>query len=156
MWSNKFLIYKIKFCSTFVSTWIFSCAWKCHVTELNTLVPQMVVDAISCWLQSHQCQIMAIISSVIKKCYLCWLMDASFMHDVSQLIGYVTKLVNEYLCQSGLTPLHLVAQEDKVNVSEVLVNHGATIDPETKVMTSHHKMGFHILWGNSMCKMVFI
>ncbi|XP_016138733.1 ankyrin-3 [Sinocyclocheilus grahami] len=59
-------------------------------------------------------------------------MDASSMHDVSHLFGYVTKLVNEYLCQSGLTPLHLAAQEDKVNVSEVLVNHGATIDPETK------------------------
>lgn len=38
------------------------------------------------------------------------------------------------LPQSGLTPLHLAAQEDKVNVAEVLVNHGATIDPETKVM----------------------
>lgn len=37
--------------------------------------------------------------------------------------------------QSGLTPLHLAAQEDKVNVAEVLVNHGATIDPETKVIT---------------------
>lgn len=36
--------------------------------------------------------------------------------------------------QSGLTPLHLAAQEDKVNVAEVLVNQGATIDPETKVM----------------------
>lgn len=36
--------------------------------------------------------------------------------------------------QSGLTPLHLAAQEDKVNVAEVLVNHGATIDPETKVI----------------------
>ncbi len=69
------------------------------------------------------------------------------MHDVSQLIGYVTKLVNEYLCQSGLTPLHLVAQEDKVNVSEVLVNHGATIDPETKVMTSHTQNGFPYFMG---------
>ena len=35
--------------------------------------------------------------------------------------------------QSGLTPLHLAAQEDKVNVAEVLVNQGATVDPETKV-----------------------
>lgn len=35
--------------------------------------------------------------------------------------------------QSGLTPLHLAAQEDKVNVAEILVNHGATLDPETKV-----------------------
>lgn len=36
--------------------------------------------------------------------------------------------------QSGLTPLHLAAQDDKVNVAEVLVNQGATVDPETKVM----------------------
>lgn len=35
--------------------------------------------------------------------------------------------------QSGLMPLHLAAQEDKVNVAEVLVNHGAALDPETKV-----------------------
>lgn len=35
--------------------------------------------------------------------------------------------------QSGLTPLHLAAQEDKVNVAEILVNHGAALDPETKV-----------------------
>ena len=35
--------------------------------------------------------------------------------------------------QSGLTPLHLAAQEDKVNVAEVLLNHGAEIDPQTKV-----------------------
>lgn len=64
-------------------------------------------------------------------------MDDSFLHDVSYLCSYVTKLVDEYLCQSGLTPLHLAAQEDKVNVSEVLVNHGATVDPETKVLDTH-------------------
>lgn len=69
------------------------------------------------------------------------------MHDVSHLFGYVTKLVNEYLCQNGLTPLHLAAQEDKVNVSEVLVNHGATIDPETKVMTSHTQIEFTYFMG---------
>lgn len=38
--------------------------------------------------------------------------------------------------QSGLTPLHLAAQEDKVNVAEVLLNHGADIDPQTKVTLS--------------------
>ena len=40
--------------------------------------------------------------------------------------------------QSGLTPLHLAAQEDKVNVAEVLVNQGAAVDPETKVQTASH------------------
>ncbi len=35
--------------------------------------------------------------------------------------------------QSGLTPLHLAAQEDKVNVAEVLLNHGADVNPQTKV-----------------------
>uniref|UniRef100_A0AAQ5ZBP3 Ankyrin 3 n=1 Tax=Amphiprion ocellaris TaxID=80972 RepID=A0AAQ5ZBP3_AMPOC len=49
---------------------------------------------------------------------------------------YPFLFIQVYLClypQSGLTPLHLAAQEDKVNVAEVLVNHGATIDPETKL-----------------------
>ena len=35
--------------------------------------------------------------------------------------------------QSGLTPLHLAAQEDKVNVAEVLLNSGADVNPQTKV-----------------------
>lgn len=38
--------------------------------------------------------------------------------------------------QSGLTPLHLAAQEDKVNVAEVLLNHGADVNPQTKVKLS--------------------
>lgn len=38
--------------------------------------------------------------------------------------------------QSGLTPLHLAAQEDKVNVAEVLLNHGADINAQTKVKLS--------------------
>lgn len=38
--------------------------------------------------------------------------------------------------QSGLTPLHLAAQEDKVNVAEVLLNHGADVNPPTKVKLS--------------------
>lgn len=38
--------------------------------------------------------------------------------------------------QSGLTPLHLAAQEDKVNVAEVLLNHGADVNPQTKVQLS--------------------
>lgn len=47
----------------------------------------------------------------------------------------LTLSLNVTVCpQSGLTPLHLAAQEDKVNVAEVLVNQGATLDPETKVM----------------------
>lgn len=39
--------------------------------------------------------------------------------------------------QSGLTPLHLAAQEDKVNVAEVLLNHGADVNPQTKVECTH-------------------
>lgn len=35
--------------------------------------------------------------------------------------------------QSGLTPLHLAAQEDRINVAEVLVNQGAVVDAPTKV-----------------------
>lgn len=35
--------------------------------------------------------------------------------------------------QAGLTSLHLAAQEDKVNVAEVLTKHGANQDAQTKV-----------------------
>ena len=35
--------------------------------------------------------------------------------------------------KNGLTPLHLCAQEDKVNCAAVLVKCGAQIDPQTKV-----------------------
>ena len=41
-------------------------------------------------------------------------------------------LLSLYL-QNGLTPVHLAAQEDKVNVAEVLVKYGSEIDPQTKV-----------------------
>lgn len=53
---------------------------------------------------------------------------------LSSLSLHVFNSVYLTVCpQSSLTPLHLAAQEDKVNIAEVLVNHGATIDPETKV-----------------------
>lgn len=42
------------------------------------------------------------------------------------------------LLQSGLTPLHLAAQEDRVNVAEVLVNQGAHVDAQTKVHLLSH------------------
>lgn len=38
-----------------------------------------------------------------------------------------------YTLQNGLTPLHLCAQEDKVNVASILVKNGAQIDAKTKV-----------------------
>lgn len=38
--------------------------------------------------------------------------------------------------QNGLTPLHLAAQEDKVNVAEVLLNHGADVNTQTRVRLS--------------------
>lgn len=37
--------------------------------------------------------------------------------------------------QNGLTPLHLCAQEDRVNVASVLVKNGAEVDSTTKVST---------------------
>ena len=45
--------------------------------------------------------------------------------------------------QSGLTPLHLAAQEDKVNVAEVLLNHGADVNPQTKVKLSYDAHNTH-------------
>lgn len=35
--------------------------------------------------------------------------------------------------QNGLTPLHLCAQEDKVNVASILAKNGVQIDAKTKV-----------------------
>lgn len=46
--------------------------------------------------------------------------------------GNVTLLC---VLQSGLTPLHLAAQEDKVTVTEVLAKHDANLDQQTKVQT---------------------
>lgn len=37
------------------------------------------------------------------------------------------------LLQSGLTPIHLAAQEDKVGVAEILAKSGANLDQQTKV-----------------------
>jgi len=34
---------------------------------------------------------------------------------------------------SGLTALHLAAQEDRVGVAKILVRHGADTDPQTHV-----------------------
>lgn len=34
--------------------------------------------------------------------------------------------------KNGLTPMHLCAQEDRVNVAEELVHENASIDPQTK------------------------
>lgn len=38
-----------------------------------------------------------------------------------------------FLMQSGLTALHLAAQEDKVAVAEILAKNGASLDQQTKV-----------------------
>lgn len=41
--------------------------------------------------------------------------------------------VNVFMLQSGLTPLHLTAQEDKVSAAEVLAKYDANLDQQTKV-----------------------
>ena len=42
--------------------------------------------------------------------------------------------------KNGLTPLHLAAQEDRVDVAQILVKYHADIDPQTKVavLSPHH------------------
>uniref|UniRef100_A0A3Q1JAP1 Ankyrin 2a, neuronal n=1 Tax=Anabas testudineus TaxID=64144 RepID=A0A3Q1JAP1_ANATE len=40
-----------------------------------------------------------------------------------------------HVLQNGLTPLHLTAQEDRVNAAEVLAKHDANLDQQTKVQT---------------------
>lgn len=41
------------------------------------------------------------------------------------------------MLQTGLTPLHLAAQEDRVNAAEVLAKHDANLDQQTKVQHTH-------------------
>lgn len=42
---------------------------------------------------------------------------------------------NVIMLQTGLTPLHLTAQEERVNAAEVLSKHDANLDQQTKVQT---------------------
>jgi hypothetical protein len=49
------------------------------------------------------------------------------------LLIFVICLTLSLYLQNGLTPVHLAAQEDKVNVAEVLVKYESEIDPQTKV-----------------------
>lgn len=46
----------------------------------------------------------------------------------------ILRYIYFYTLQNGLTPLHLCAQEDKVNVASILVKNGAQIDAKTKVI----------------------
>lgn len=46
---------------------------------------------------------------------------------------YLYLLFCIFRLQTGLTSLHLAAQEDKVNVAEILTKHGANQDAQTKV-----------------------
>lgn len=41
------------------------------------------------------------------------------------------------MLQSGLSPLHLAAQEDRVSAAEVLTKHDANLDQQTKVENTH-------------------
>lgn len=38
-----------------------------------------------------------------------------------------------FVLQTGLSPLHLTAQEEKVSAAEVLAKHDANLDQQTKV-----------------------
>lgn len=45
---------------------------------------------------------------------------------------FTSSKISNILPQNGLTPLHLCAQEDRVNVATILVNNKCEIDPQTK------------------------
>lgn len=53
------------------------------------------------------------------------------------------------LLQSGLTPLHLTAQEDRVSAAEVLAKHDANLDQQTKVQTCNHVISWRQSITNS-------
>ncbi len=52
-----------------------------------------------------------------------------------------------FVKQNGLTPLHMAAQDDMAGVAEVLLNHGAEIDAQTKVRVQvlwcFHRLNVH-------------
>ncbi len=52
-----------------------------------------------------------------------------------------------FVKQNGLTPLHMAAQDDMAGVAEVLLNHGAEIDAQTKVRVQvlwcFHRLNIH-------------
>lgn len=50
-------------------------------------------------------------------------------------VHVITVCMYVFLVQSGLTALHLAAQEDKVAVAEILARNGANLDQQTKVCT---------------------
>jgi len=54
---------------------------------------------------------------------------------MSAEVCYVTLQI--FCLQNGLSPLHLCAQEDKVNVAAILVKNGAEVDSTTKVPPIH-------------------
>lgn len=59
-----------------------------------------------------------------------------FYYYYYYFIGYCSKKVSDYdygNFQNGLTPMHLCAQEDRVEVAKILKDHGSKIDSQTKV-----------------------
>lgn len=53
------------------------------------------------------------------------------------------------MLQSGLTPLHLTAQEDKVGAAEVLAKYDANLDQQTKAWTQTQLPTIHLLFMSS-------
>ncbi|XP_053731295.1 ankyrin-3-like isoform X4 [Synchiropus splendidus] len=71
-------------------------------------------------------------------------------HTLIKTPNDLWKLYIVYLCvflQSGLTPLHLAAQENKVNVAEVLLNHRADVNVRT--MTGYTPLHVAAHYGNA-------
>lgn len=56
------------------------------------------------------------------------------------------------MLQSGLTPLHLTAQEDKVSAAEVLAKYDANLDQQTKVSAQTQLPFIHYWRGYPGCQ----
>lgn len=50
--------------------------------------------------------------------------------------------------RNGLTPMHLCAQEDKVNVAQILTKHGADLEAVTKQGYTPLHIASHFGQGN--------
>lgn len=60
------------------------------------------------------------------------------------------------MLQNGLTPLHLCAQEDKVNVASILVKNGANVNSTTKVTKNNYFLSLLKIMYYVLHKILFI
>jgi hypothetical protein len=95
------------------------------ILKLNTHCTDVKLGGSSDRMLTNFPDSISVLSEVISLLMLKW----------QRKLHYITLCV--FCLQNGLTPLHLCAQEDKVNVAAILVKNRAEIDPATKVCLTY-------------------